>query len=388
MFWQGDDCEGGSFTPYDRSVPLSGDFYRENDDVARGITLSFDEVSSETRCFREAELEDTDRKKSAYPLDRCVIQACQKLDGNAVRTEFQPGDRPPSLDYEPSEVTKIFIEPDEAVPKKNALLHFLNEESTAHIKKVNRKKFTVKAEVLWAGLTCEIKNRAYQLPDNRVVFLFQRLRGDSIAFNGLFQSVKTFLTSGDTVQSVPLSLPAPAPVSQELSLAAECSKPDLLTPLIDAANRAEDTQAQAEAAAGLAAAAEDTGSVEQLCNNDNARTAIQKLLEVNCFGVSCQVLRLLVKLAVSQHTRKAFFQGKGFMEKVYSLATTTLWNDESKGEMRSGERRLRDQLFEALGKTTHVGHKGRSTPLSTCAEAYLSDSGVFNEAPPTSAGRW
>ncbi|CAE7223048.1 unnamed protein product [Symbiodinium sp. CCMP2456] len=324
--------------------------------------------------------------KSAYTF-ASTAQASQKLAGCAARPAFQNSDRPPEYAQDITEATSIFLEdPQQAWEYGNRLLKFLMDTITAYIKKVNRTKFTVKAQVIWEDLMCEIKVRAYQIPENRVVFVFQRLGGDSLAFNSLFQCVKKLLLEGDTEQPAPVSLPAPS-VSQKdpQSDLQSDMQADLLTPVIDAAHRAEDTQAQAEAAATMAAATDpkDTGSVQRLCRDD-AKSAIQKLLEANCFEVSCQVVRLLVKLAMSPGA-EALFQCQGIMEKVWHLGTKSMWNFQ-----RNGETRLRDQLMQVIERSSgnKLGRKGSA--LSDCAEvnSYVNHTGVFyEEAPHISAGR-
>eukprot|EP00913_Durusdinium_trenchii_P002634 g2439.t1 len=142
------------------------------------------------------------------------------------------------------------------------LLSFLQEKAVSHIKKVNKKKFTMKASVLCNGNVCEIKVRAYRTGQERrqeTLVMLHRLQGDSIAFNALFRLLKQDLTSltselkerhnrSHEVHELPA-------VAQTKTTAPPNSA--FLTPLMDAAHNAEDTQAQAEAAASLAAAAEE-----------------------------------------------------------------------------------------------------------------------------------
>eukprot|EP00434_Breviolum_minutum_P009116 symbB.v1.2.008030.t1/scaffold490.1/size198488/1 len=206
----------------------------------------------------------------------------------------------------------------------NRLLHFLREKAVSEIRKVNKKKYTVKAKVFCSGLVCEIKVRAYRTETTEMALVVHRLGGDSIAFNALFRLLKQDLTSElselrsfelEDGHRSHLDVSPDLPDEVENFVDRQSSTVDpaegFLTPLFDAAHNAEDTQAQAEAAASLASAAEDTSTVKQLCSQ-KAQKAIVKLLQVNCFEVSCQVVRLIVKLAVTPGA-EVFFSGEGLL---------------------------------------------------------------------------
>lgn len=326
MFVQGDDCDGiAALEAWGeaRSVYPLGDFYREDDDVMRGITISTPDMPEPRESFNLPEV--------LAPRDWM-----KPFKGSSSEVEHRDGDA--ALVFHESDVLTQFPESHLVEAKTvylstevpcwklgNRLLSFLREKAVSHIKKVNKKKYTVKAQVLCNGLVCEIKIRAYRSA-KEIAVVVHRLGGDSIAFNALFRLLKQDLTTG-----LPLELKAEADVSpcspeipsEVLEIAHTAvrhgpavvpSEDAFLEPIIDAAHNADDTQAQAEAAASLAAAAEDTGTVIQLCN-EKAQKAIEKLLKVNCFEVSCQVVRFIMKLAVAPGA-EAFFNGEGLLHRL------------------------------------------------------------------------
>jgi len=286
---------------------LSGDFYREQDDVYRGVTLCSEDVAL------------------------CKV-AAKEVQPTTGQLSFQPTDTPPQLPIDGCctvEATTLYLSHEEPWIAANRLLSFLDDEATAHIKKVNRSKFTVKLEALWQGLTCEVKVRVYRMVrSSQCAFEFQRVGGDCLAFNGLFRLVQQLLCPlknecvGDAGHS--FSPPPPPPFEK-----ADSEFVSLL-PLIDAAQNAEDVTAQAEAAAALASVAEDERATAQLCS-PRACAAIRRLLQVNRFEVSCQVTRLLSKLALFPGAEVCFF-AEGILhlifDKVLGLSTGKLLQDQ------------------------------------------------------------
>lgn len=333
MFVQGDDCDGiAALEAWGeaRSVYPLGDFYREDDDVMRGITISTPDVPEPLESFNRPEvLAPRDCMK---PFKGSLSEVEQR-DGDAALVFHESDVLPKFPESHLVEAKTVYLSTEVPCWKLgNRLLSFLREKAVSHIKKVNKKKYTVKAQVLCNGLVCEIKIRAYRSA-KEIAVVVHRLGGDSIAFNALFRLLKQDLTIG-----LPLELKAEAdvsptempsdevhetePLGPAVSSHVAPSENAFLEPIIDAAHNADDTQAQAEAAASLAAAAEDTGTVTQLCNQ-KAQRAVEKLLKVDCFEVSCQVVRLIMKLAVAPGA-EAFFNGEGLLHllqrKVSDLA--------------------------------------------------------------------
>lgn len=346
MFLQGQDCEGGAWglvIPAEavgalgQAVALSGDFYRERE-IYRGLTLCRGPVLA--AAYSEG--------SSDGPWGKCAEQEewfGQLHKGEQGQQSFQPTDTPPQLPDDGCftvEATTLILSGEAAWIAGNRLLSFLDEDATAHIKKVNRRKFTVKAEALWQGLTCEVKVRAYLMNSGECAFEFQRVGGDCLAFNGLFRLVKQRLCPSWSEHVNTAAPPPPLPFVLDET---ELSTVSLL-PLIEAAQHADDVSAQAEAAAALAAAAEGGRSVSELCS-PGACAAISRLLKVDRFQVSCQVVRLLAKLAIAPGA-EAWFFGEGILrpllEKVWGLVTGKQLRDELAKAIRCLRSRCETEL--------------------------------------------
>jgi len=335
MFFRGDDCEAGPGGQWGRELAtvgegrpsfdmtqinsmISGDFYRDTEDTVRGLALdAFPDQINEASSFGK----DWHHPYGSSDFDSALeIKRGQLVQGTLEQTQrsFQESDLPPQLPdddgFALSKATAIYLTDEAAWCAGNRLLSFLNEEIQAHVKKVNRIKFTIKAEVLFQSQTCVVKVRVYRLELSaqalNFVFEFQRKSGDSVAFSGFFRQARQCLCPSPS-SAVELSREAPKlpppvamlqPSSQEDT---EC----LVTPLIDAACHAEDRSLQASAAAGLAEAAED--SPTQLCT-DNGFIAIRRLMQVESFEVSSQVSRLL-SILVDSCEADAYFVKDGML---------------------------------------------------------------------------
>lgn len=384
MFFRGDDCEAGQSGSWGRELAatgegsfdmsalhgvIAGDFYRETQDTARGLTMDAfaSSLPSEAAAFGEAwhhsitcgaDFDSAVKTKQGWHdsiacanLDSAIVT---KQVGQTTYSCFQEGDSPPLLPTDSgfalSEVTTVYVKDEAAWCAVNRLLTFLTEEVFAHIQKVNRQKFTVKAEVLCQNLTCVIKVRVYRLSLSAHALEFHRRGGDSVAFSGLFRRARVCLCppAGNDVQlppAAPLLPPSAAQLEEE-------DADSLVTPLIDAACHSDDAGSQASAVAGLAEAAED--APKRLCRGD-VFTAIRRLVQVRAdsFEVSSQVSRLLSKL-VSSREADAHLAGKDdgmlcfLLEKVCALTTGQL---------------LRRQLATALlGLVKRTGTDAKVSP--------------------------
>eukprot|EP00440_Ansanella_granifera_P068054 gb/GFBE01073828.1/.p1 GENE.gb/GFBE01073828.1/~~gb/GFBE01073828.1/.p1 ORF type:complete len:375 (+),score=78.68 gb/GFBE01073828.1/:1-1125(+) len=364
--YPGEDCEGAASGPWHQSVgdgvsgvdraaiervALFGDFYRQQEDVYRGLTLDTMQAPVAGAAYEEEFAWQNLMDPSGPMADVNTIQSVkahqeEKHSATSPPLRFDAKDVPPMLPEDRHfnmEATHLLLNSQEeaAWEAGNRLLEILDEEATAEIKKVNRQKFTVKAVAFWQGLTCEIKLRAYGLQGRHFAFEFQRVRGDSLAFNGLFRLIKQHLTSpcSEEVRTGPAFFPPTPPVAF-VSDEAHNDSIGPLTPLIDAAFNAEDVHEQAEVAAGLAAVAEDDAAARTLCT-PKASAAIRKLLEVNCFEVVCHVARLLSRLALSPGA-EVCFPGEGLLpllNKVWKQASGKLLKAQLETAMsRCGER--------------------------------------------------
>lgn len=149
---------------------FTSDYYREPTDVTRGVTLCID--------------------------DAMHVAATGKHDAN-VDDRFQCTDMPRTLSAE----TALHLSPTTLCVKElkpasiaNSLLDLLEKQMDAHVCKVSRKKFCIKATVFLDGLDCDVKIRLYQ--DNETcVIEFQRYAGDGLTFWRFYCQVGSYLQS-------------------------------------------------------------------------------------------------------------------------------------------------------------------------------------------------
>lgn len=302
---------GGDATSY-----FHGDYYRETDDTVRGLTLdAFQGQHNEASVFGKSFHDSLD--SSEYD-SRLETKKAQLEQGSLEQMEqvFQEGDLPPQLPEDSgfalSEATAVRVKDEAAWCAGNRLLTFLSKEVSAHVTKLNRIKFTLKAEVLCEKQTCTVKVRVYRLSLSihtlNFVFEFQRQGGDSFAFSGFLGKARQCLCPAASIETE-LACEKASMLYPPASLQYEDSD-CLVTPLVDAACHAGDRSIQASAAAGLAEVAED--SVKHLCT-DTVFTAIQRLMQVDSFEVSSHVSRLLSRLAESREA-DAYFVREGMLD--------------------------------------------------------------------------
>jgi len=74
---------------------------------------------------------------------------------------FTPADRPPSRSLEQLEVTTFRASSCNAADLGNHVLRFLQHEANCTIRKVNRNKFSIKADLSTCDWTCSVKIRFY-----------------------------------------------------------------------------------------------------------------------------------------------------------------------------------------------------------------------------------
>lgn len=215
-------------------VQLTGDFYRESDDVTRGVTL----LSGEEMYFPH-ELSCKCLTESAAPSMR-----------------FSDSVLPPAVPLAESQMlpTSLRLTTDSAADVAESICQFLETEVASIIIKVSPQKFSVKADVFQdlngCPAHCLLKARVWRCGTTLLVE-FCRRRGDSVAFQGLFRAAVQFLLTKFESPAMPemtnFALPPPAPET--------LAKLELL-PLLDMIQGgAAQGPLQAEALAALAALA-------------------------------------------------------------------------------------------------------------------------------------
>jgi len=279
-----------------------GDFYREPDEVVRGVTLDMGFTGFE---------ED---QKGIDEVHKCGLKQGPTLTSAAPfagrGARFQYGDVPPGRPGDAwfqLEATTTIIKDMSPVDLGNSLLDFLDEEVAAIITKLNRKKFSLKAEAFVDGLACKVKVRVYQQEGDAFAVEFQRRSGDCITFNHLYQQAKQFLKK----RADPYSKPY---VSENISMESlafentvgnECN--DAIAQILEVAEGTQDRRFQAEVASSLAALArQNPGKAAQLCAQP-AIDVLRQFLCSDCFSVVYPTACLLSSLSRCPEAARILF---------------------------------------------------------------------------------
>jgi len=201
------------FVPVDaQSFGMSGDFYREDDNVVRGVTFPQSGMS-DTGHMKDGHMEEVWRKE-LFGDESCFLDPLHQsrdfpYEGSAKEVlsleRFEAGDKPPNVpndEFFQLESTTIFLQGVSPVETGNKLLDlFNNGELEASIRKVNHIKFSIKVEVYSEGAMCLLKVRGYQ-QESKYALEFQRRSGDGIVFNRVYRRAKEWL---DVCESTLLS---------------------------------------------------------------------------------------------------------------------------------------------------------------------------------------
>jgi len=365
---------------------LAGDFYRENDDVTRGVTLgaalpiddSFGlkhtaggscdfyaappvvrglNLGSDLDFGLGADLLQPpgwDLSKSSYGDIPAPLQA------SAQNKRFSDGDTPLQTPTDPFftfEITTLFVLCDRPASLMNCLLEFLTTEVVASISKVNPIKFCIKADVFIDHVMCTLKARGYQQEPGKVALEIQRRSGDAIAFAGIYQRASKHLqnnfaiTAGMPQDSVGL-LASPPPLLPQ-------GKVDLMdyAPLLDMARQSHLPDLQAESAATLASLTADPTVVDALCSEPGPIQDIAKLLDTDRLDIALPAGTLVSNLAQSRNGME-HFDGmlEKLLEKVRSLPGSPGSNDASS--------QARRQFAKALAAGTQSCRQRLSEPMA------------------------
>lgn len=248
---------------------LMGDFYCEPDDVVRGLTLPLGDA------FGFSQACDIDKFSQFAHVEALSIPS----------SEFHSSDVPPALPDEMRphlEATTLLLSEHSPIIAANSLLTFLEQVVHARIKKVNRKKFTIRADVSIEGFPCDIKVRIYQ--EQRASLLeFQRRSGDAVAF------MRFYTQASGHLQGQPALVDGWRP--PEIPRMASLLPDEAIAPLIDMAEF-HDVNLLSDAAAALAVMSDDPAVACHL-RMPCAFSAMQHLQQVNDFSVALPASRVL-----------------------------------------------------------------------------------------------
>jgi hypothetical protein len=167
----------------------------------------------------------------------------------------------------------------------NCLLAFLTEVVDTRVQKVNSKKFTIRAEVVLDGLSCDIKVRIYK-QDQASVVEFQRRSGDIVAFSNLYWQASRYL-QGNSLHDLALAdndmLSAPGDQA--------------IAPLLDMAAFSQDISLLSDVASVLSVLAKHPVVSAQL-RTAVALSVLQHLQQFDEFSVALPMRALLHQRAI------------------------------------------------------------------------------------------
>jgi len=214
------------------------------------------------------------------------------------------------------------------------MIDFLGLEAAALITKVNRNKFTIKAETCINGLSCLTKVRIYKLAVGEYTVEMQRRTGDSIAFQQLYQKASAYLQA-------PLSCGNAGDAVASSSMSARCGGSEVsVAPLLDLATSGC-MELEAEAAQALEQAAVDANVLVQLCT-PHAFIAFRNLLQLACFSIADPLARILQCLATLPEAREGLADEELLRAMIESIGAPTTGHQ--------GSERLAQAVHSSIGQ--------------------------------------
>jgi len=257
--------------------PLPGDFYCErNNEVVRGVTLSRNGDVNFGQSFVGCEVGKLEKAEISSKI-------FQKFE------EFEPTDAAPALSNEAKAylgATTLQLRECSPVAAGNNLISFLRKMVHAQINNVSRKKFSIRAQTVLDGFSCQVKAHIYEQDGGSIVEL-QRRSGDAVAFNRLFLKLSEYLQA-PSCPHVVLDGVASLNVSQMTAL----PPAEAIAPLLDMATYSHDVHLLAEVASVLAVMAMDPMVAEHL-RMPCAASALQQLQHESDFSVAFPTSRML-----------------------------------------------------------------------------------------------
>jgi hypothetical protein len=267
-----------------------GDYYREPDDVVRGVSMQSLDASIDFMGFggmgNDPYHDSEDLARDASPeifLDSVGgkypgLLSDKKRDSSTyIPEKFTPSDEPPNApteEYWKYLRTTISVQsekPGEGYKIGNHLLAFLNEKVVSEVLKVrapslgNARKFSIKADVSIDNVMCTMKIRVWKNTrgHNWYCVDFQRRRGDSVPFTQAYRQACAYLRAhmGPSGMEMDAVVPpqivgddTPCMISQ-----------DEITPLLDMILMIHMPSLQADSATALANLAQNRKSAALLC---------------------------------------------------------------------------------------------------------------------------
>jgi hypothetical protein len=338
--------------------PLFGDFYREFDDVTRGVNLpvaqsseawdssmlkGIDPYSDREDVTRSVSLHPDFGYLDSQPYDKLGLLeppgfgelafqknafltdaafgssgACKggSMSKLSSTTQFTEIDQLPPAPTDPLfsfTLTTLIVLCESPHKLMNHFLEFLTLQVAAEILKTSRKKFCVKADVFLDNMMCTLKVRAYQQEPGQVAFEFQRRSGDTITFNGIYQKAAVYLSGHHPITG---GMPEAAAQPQTAaSLPKGKVQVAALQPILELARQENSPELQAEAASAMSSWAEEDGeTADAFCTDVGVFEAVIQLLKTDRVDVCYPTAKLLLQLACS-HSAIDFFFGAQLVDR-------------------------------------------------------------------------
>lgn len=291
----------------DAACCMFGDFYHEQDDVSRGVTLGNlaplslsvyeDECTWAGGVHAISTGSDVPQGKEMSQGSSSLLPA--RFHVTEVGRELLP-------EYaEHLAVSTAFLRNTSCSDAANRVLDFFEGEDCMQVTKVSRIKFSIKVTAFISGVTCELKVFIFKHAEDGAAVEFQRRRGDCLAFEEVYRRASQFVTrrTGKC-----LDIPKADAYAQLGNTVSQFPSEQLLLPLLEMACVAQHPDVQAQAAMGLwwLQAQDESAMTDQLCSQEVV-AALQTLLSVPRLDVSYPTACLLAFLAQRQEVEKFFF---------------------------------------------------------------------------------
>mmetsp|Transcript_26321 Transcript_26321/g.55896 ORF Transcript_26321/g.55896 Transcript_26321/m.55896 type:complete len:443 (-) Transcript_26321:149-1477(-) len=315
---------------------FDGDFYREPDNVTRGVMLAPPRLEVSTRagsCFEggfhgdfyheshdigvgmdHGQVPELFAESALAGFPGCLgsdpdylikfdpfTNAKEQISAlPSVLERFEEGDVPPTAPSDELfefEVTTLYASCEAPHDIGNHLLDFLDTQMVSSVSKVRRKKYAIKADAFVGTVMCTLKVRVYGQERGEYAIEFQRRSGDCLTFNSAYQRAGSYLAERVTVSNAPKAAcqVSPAPLSSivEGGLLEEAE----ISPLLDMAGLVDLPSLQAESVTVLERLAQDEKAAGRLLCTAHAFEAIKKLLQTDQNDVAYPTARMLTLLS-------------------------------------------------------------------------------------------
>jgi len=307
--------------------PLLGDYYREPDDIVRGLT-----IDSSALCFDSVDdLWGSSLSGHWEPLKPIFAPTPIRSRQTVQIWRFQESEEGRRVPEDPCffhEKTTQFLPGVSPAKAGNRVLDFFEQEIPSSITKVNHKKLTIKADAFHGSLSCQLKVYIY-LQELGCAVEFQRRKGDAIAFQGIYDKAAKYLSEhiasqGHLQTESAIFSEAPKPPGLGLKhLHLPCSEPlfeievenkDSSSALIQTVREAPYLQDEVAGSILGAAEEEELQDLAGWCEPEGVEVLLE-LLASDRFVCAYPAARLLARLADLPEARSHFLK-QGLLKSV------------------------------------------------------------------------